>query len=125
MEEIVTDAAPGAIGPYSQAIRHGDTVYTAGQGPLDPETGEVVEGDIGAQTARTMKNLGAVLNAAGTSLENVVKATVYLGDVAGYAAVNETYAEYVSAPFPARTAVEVGEFPVDIGVEIEVVAAVE
>jgi reactive intermediate/imine deaminase len=125
MEEIVTDAAPGAIGPYSQAIRHGDTVYTAGQGPLDPETGEVVEGDIGAQTARTMENLGAVLNAAGTSLENVVKATVYLGDVAGYAAVNETYAEYVSAPFPARTAVEVGEFPVDIGVEIEVVAAVE
>ena len=125
MEEIVTDAAPGAIGPYSQAIRHGDTVYTAGQGPLDPETGEVVEGDIGAQTARTMENLGAVLDAVGTSLENVVKATVYLGDMADYAAVNEAYAEYVSVPFPARTAVEVGEFPVDIGVEIEVVAAVE
>jgi 2-iminobutanoate/2-iminopropanoate deaminase len=125
MEEISTDEAPGAIGPYSQAIRHGDTVYTAGQGPLDPETGEVVDGDIGAQTARTMENLAAVLEAAGTSLENVVKATVYLGDMADYAAVNEVYEEYVSEPFPARTAVEVGEFPVDLGVEIEVVAAVE
>jgi len=125
MEEITTDEAPGAIGPYSQAIRHGDTVYTAGQGPLDPETGEVVDGDIGAQTARTMENLAAVLEAADTSLENVVKATVYLGDMDDYAAVNEVYAEYVSEPFPARTAVEVGEFPVELGVEIEVVAAVE
>ena len=125
MEEISTDEAPGAIGPYSQAIRHGDTVYTAGQGPLDPETGEVVDGDIGAQTARTMENLAAVLEAAGTSLDTVVKATVYLGDMADYAAVNEVYAEYLSEPFPARTAVEVGEFPVELGVEIEVVAAVE
>jgi 2-iminobutanoate/2-iminopropanoate deaminase len=125
MEEITTDAAPASIGPYSQAIRHGDTVYAAGQGPLDPETGKVVEGDVGAQTARTMENVAAVLEAAGTSLDNVVKATVYLGDMGDYAAVNEVYAEYVTKPFPARTAVEVGEFPVDIAVEIEVVAAVE
>jgi reactive intermediate/imine deaminase len=125
MEAIATDEAPASIGPYSQAVRDGDTVYTSGQGPLDPETGEVVDGDIGAQTARTLENLAAVLEAASSSLEGVLTATVYLGDMDDYAAVNEVYVEYISEPFPARTVIEVGEFPVDVGVEIAVVAKVE
>lgn len=125
MEEITTDEAPASIGPYSQAVRDGDTVYTSGQGPIDPETEEVLDGDIAAQTALTLENLAAVLDAAGTSLDNVLKATVYVGDMNDYAAVNDVYAEYMSVPFPARSAVEVGEFPVDVGVEIEVVATVE
>ena len=125
MEEISTDAAPASIGPYSQAVRDGDTVYTSGQGPIDPETGEVVDGDIAEQTALTLENIAAVLEAAGTSLDNVLTATVYVGDMDDYAAVNDVYAEYMSEPFPARSAVEVGEFPVDVGVEIEVVATVE
>ncbi|MEF8886591.1 MAG: Rid family detoxifying hydrolase [Haloarculaceae archaeon] len=125
MEEITTDEAPASIGPYSQAIRDGDTVYTSGQGPIDPETGEVLDGDIAEQTALTLENIAAVLEAAGTSLDNVLKATVYVGDMEDYGAVNDAYAEYMSEPFPARSAVEVGEFPVDVGVEIEVVATVE
>jgi reactive intermediate/imine deaminase len=124
VQQITTDEAPASLGPYSQAIRDGDTIYTSGQGPLDPATGEVIDGDIGAQTARTLENLDAVLRAGGSSLENVVKTTVYVADMADYAAINETYAEYMTEPYPARSAVEVGEFPVDIGVEIEVVARV-
>jgi 2-iminobutanoate/2-iminopropanoate deaminase len=125
MEEITTDEAPASIGPYSQAVRDGDTVYTSGQGPIDPETGEVLDGDIAEQTALTLENIAAVLEAASTSLDSVLKATVYVGDMDDYAAVNDVYAEYMSEPFPARSAVEVGEFPVDVGVEIEVVATVE
>ena len=125
MEEITTDEAPASIGPYSQAVRDGDTVYTSGQGPIDPETGDVLDGDIAEQTALTLENIAAVLDAAGTSLDNVLKATVYVGDMDDYGAVNDAYAEYMSEPFPARSAVEVGEFPVDVGVEIEVVATVE
>lgn len=125
MEEISTDEAPASIGPYSQAIRDGNTVYTSGQGPIDAETGEVLDGDIAEQTALTLENIAAVLEAAGTSLDNVLNATVYVGDMDDYAAVNDVYAEYMSEPFPARSAVEVGEFPVDVGVEVEVVATVE
>lgn len=125
MDEITTAEAPASIGPYSQAVRDGDTVYTSGQGPIDPETGEVLDGDIAEQTALTLENIAAVLEAAGTSLDSVLKATVYVGDMDDYGAVNDVYAEYMSDPFPARSAVEVGEFPVDVGVEIEVVATVE
>lgn len=124
MEEIETADAPPSIGPFSQAIQHGDTVYVSGQGPIDPDTGDVVSEDIRAQTARTLENVDAVLQAAGTSLGNVVKATVFVTDMDDYDAVNEVYAEYMSDPFPARSAVEVVELPVDIGVEIEVIAAV-
>ncbi len=124
MEAIETDAAPPSIGPYSQAIRDGDTVYTAGQGPIDPDTGAVIDGDVAAQTHLTMENLAAVLAAADTSLANVVRTTVYLGDVDDYDALNEAYADHVTEPYPARSAVEVGEFPVDVDVEIEVVATV-
>lgn len=125
MEAITAEAAPASIGPYSTAIRDGDTLYLSGQGPIDPETGEVLDGDIAEQTALTMENIAAVLEAAGSSLDNVLKATVYLGDMDDYAAVNEVYAEYLAEPYPARSAVEVGEFPVDVGIEIEVVATVE
>jgi len=125
MEEMTTDEAPASIGPYSQAIRDGDTVYTAGQGPIDPETGDILDGDIAEQTALTLENIAAVLEAAGTSLDNVLKATVYINDMEDYSAVNDAYAEYISEPFPARSAVEVGKFPVDVGVETEVVATVE
>lgn len=124
MRQISTDEAPDSLGPYSQGIRDGDTIYTSGQGPIDPDTGEVIDGDIGEQTALTLENLAAVLAAGGGSLDDVVKTTIYVGDMDDYAAINEVYAEYMSEPFPARSAVEVGEFPVDIGVEIEVVASV-
>jgi len=124
MDEITTDRAPGSIGPYSQGIKDGDTVYVSGQGPIDPDSGEVVDGDIGEQTARTLENVAAILEAAGTSLDNVLKATVYLADMDDYGAVNEVYGEYMSDPYPARAAVEVSEFPIDIGVEIEVIASI-
>lgn len=123
MEEITTDEAPASIGPYSQAVRDGDTVYTSGQGPIDPETGEVADGDIAEQTALTLENIAAVLEAAGTSLDNVLTATVYVGDMDDYAAVNDVYAEYMSEPYPARAAMEVSRLPIEIGVEIEVVAS--
>ncbi|MFC7230670.1 Rid family detoxifying hydrolase [Saliphagus sp. GCM10025308] len=123
MEEISTDDAPASIGPYSQAMVHGDTVYVSGQGPANPESREVEVDDIQDQTAQTLENIGAILEAAGTSLDNVIKANVYVTDMDNYDAVNEVYAEYMSEPFPARCAVEVSELPIDIGVEIEVVAA--
>lgn len=122
MEEISTDDAPASIGPYSQAIRSGDTIYVSGQGPADPESREVEVEDIEAQTAQTLENISAILEAAGASLENVVKANVYVTDMDNYDAVNEVYADYMSEPFPARCAVEVSDLPIDIGVEIEVVA---
>ena len=124
MEEITTDDAPGALGPYSQGIRDGDTVYVSGQGPVDPETREVVEGDIQDETEQTLGNVDAVLEAAGLGLEDVVKATVFVTDMDNYEAVNEVYGEYMSEPYPARAAVEVADLPVDIGVEIEAVASV-
>lgn len=124
MEEITTDDAPGSIGPYSQGIKDGDTVYVSGQGPVAPETGEVVSDDIEEQTARTLENVDAVLRAAGASLDDVVKATVFVTDMDTYDTVNGVYDEYMSDPFPARSAVEVADLPIDIGVEIEVIASV-
>jgi 2-iminobutanoate/2-iminopropanoate deaminase len=125
MQPISTDDAPASLGPYSQGIRDGDTIYTSGQGPIDPATGEVIDGDIREQTARTLENLEAVLAAGGGSLDDVVKTTIYVADMADYDAINEAYAASMSEPYPARSAVEVGEFPVEIGVEIEVVARVD
>lgn len=123
MEEISTDDAPPSIGPFSQAIRDGNRIYVSGQGPVDPETGEIVEGTIGEQTARTLENIDAVLQAAGRSLDDVVKATVFVQDMDDYDEINEVYADYVSSPYPARSAVQVEDLPIDIGVEIEVVAS--
>ncbi len=125
MEEISTEDAPGALGPYSQGIIDGGRVFVSGQGPVDPETREVVSEDIKEQTAQTLKNIATILEAGGSSIDNVVKATVFVTDMDNYEAVNEVYAEYMSEPFPARSAVEVSDLPIDIGVEIEVFASLE
>ena len=123
MEEISTDDAPGSIGPFSQAIRDDGTIYVSGQGPVDPESGEIVSEDIKEQTAQTLENIGAILEAADSSLDDVVKATVFVTDMDNYDAVNDVYDDYMSAPFPARSAVQVADLPIDIGVEIEVIAS--
>ena len=124
MQEIHTDDAPAAIGPYSQAMQHGDTVYVSGQGPASPESREIEVEDVGDQTAQVLENVSAILEAAGSSIDNVVKATVYLRDMDDYEAVNEVYAEYMSEPFPARAAVQVADLPLsDMDVEISVIAA--
>lgn len=121
-EKVSTSKAPAAIGPYSQAIRIGNFVYTSGQIPLDPATGELAEGDIKAQTRQVLTNVKAILEAAGTSLANVVKTTVFLKNMADFAAMNEVYAEFFSEPFPARSAIGVVALPKDVAVEIETVA---
>lgn len=123
MEEISTDNAPASIGPYSQGIKDGDRIYVSGQGPVDPESGDIVGDDIRTQTERTLENVAAVLEAAGSSLDDVVKATVFVQDMDDYADINEVYGDYMSEPFPARSAVEIADLPIDIGVEIEVIAS--
>ncbi|GKZ14659.1 reactive intermediate/imine deaminase [Haladaptatus sp. W1] len=123
MEEISTDAAPPSIGPFSQAVRDGDRIYVSGQGPVDPASGDIVGDTISEQTTRTLENIDAVLAAAGRSLDDVVKATVFVQDMDDYDEINEVYAEHFSAPYPARSAVQVEDLPIDIGVEIEVVAS--
>ena len=123
MKELTTDEAPPSIGPFSQGIEDGDRIYVSGQGPIDPETGDIVDGDVATETERTLENVDAVLRAGDCSLDDVVKATVFLRDMDEYDAVNEVYESYLSEPYPARSAVEVVELPVDIAVEIEVVAS--
>ena len=120
-EAIRTDAAPAAVGPYSQAIRAGQFVFTAGQIPLHPD-GTPLEGDIQAQTRQVLNNLAAVLKAAGTGLDRVVKCTCFLADMNDFAAMNEVYSEYFEDTPPARSAVEVARLPKDVGIEIEAVA---
>ena len=120
---IKTTAAPAAIGPYSQAIVSGNLVFTSGQIPLDPATGEVVGGDIRTQTEQIMRNLSAVLAAAGTSLDRAVKTTCYLYDMADFAAFNEVYASYIKNA-PARSCVAVKALPRGVLAEVEVIAEV-
>jgi len=122
---IHTSEAPEAIGPYSQAVVTGDWVFASGQIPLDPATGELIEGDISAQTHRVMKNLVAVLKAAGTSLGSVVKTTVYLSDMANFAEMNEVYAEHFGDHRPARATVQAGGLPKAVDVEIDVIARID
>jgi 2-iminobutanoate/2-iminopropanoate deaminase len=117
--------APAALGPYSQAIISGGFVFAAGQTPIDPATGKLIEGDIAAQTRRVLDNLSAVLAAAGTSLNRAVKATVFLQDMNDFAAMNAVYAEYFAAPYPARSTVQVARLPLGAQVEIELIAALE
>jgi 2-iminobutanoate/2-iminopropanoate deaminase len=124
MEIIATNEAPKAIGPYSQAIRSGNTLYTSGQIALDPATGNLVEGDFAAQAHRVFENLKAVLAAGGTGFNNVVKATVYLTDLANFATLNEIYASYFGATKPARTTVGVAQLPKGGLVEIDLIAIV-
>ena len=123
-EVISTNDAPGAIGPYSQAIKTGGLVFCSGQIPIDIATGEFVEGGVAEQTDQVLKNLGAVLKAAGTSLENVVKTTVFLADMNDFGAMNEVYGKYFSSNKPARATVQAARLPRDARVEIECVAAV-
>ncbi len=123
-ETVSTDKAPKAIGPYAQAIKAGDFVYTAGQIPIDPQTGNLVAGGIAEQTRQVLENLKAVLEAAGSSLDKVVKATVFLKNMADFAALNEIYGEYLGAAKPARSTVAVAELPRGALVEIDFVALV-
>jgi len=123
MREVSTEDAPASIGPFSQAIVDGDRVFVSGQGPVGPETGEIVDGDVGVQTERTLENVAAILAAADCSLSDVVKATVFVTDMDDYDAINDVYGEYVDEPYPARSAVEVADLPIDIDVEIEVIAS--
>ncbi|HEV2202386.1 MAG TPA: RidA family protein [Bryobacteraceae bacterium] len=126
MKKIVsTDRAPKAIGPYSQAVVSGRWAFLSGQIPLDPATGQIVEGDIAAQTARVFENLKAVLEASGSSLDHIVKTTVYLKDMGEFARMNEVYATYFTANPPARATVEAARLPRDVRVEIDCIAEVE
>jgi 2-iminobutanoate/2-iminopropanoate deaminase len=122
---IATEQAPKAIGPYSQAVKRNGIVYLSGQIPLDPASGQIVEGDIAVQTARVLDNIQAVLAAAGSSLEQVLKTTVYLKDVGEFARMNEVYARYFAKDPPARSTVEVARLPRDARVEIDAIAWAE
>lgn len=124
LKSIRTDHAPAAIGPYSQAIVAGDVVYTAGQVPLDPSSGEIVGSTIEEQTARVLESLAAILEAAGASLKTVIKTTVFISDMAEFAAMNEVYARCFGDHKPARSTVQAARLPKDVKVEIEAVAAI-
>ncbi|NLN69321.1 MAG: RidA family protein [Chloroflexi bacterium] len=119
---VATDKAPKAIGPYSVGVTTGTMVFTAGQLPVDPTTGKIVEGGVQAQTKQALSNLRAVLEAAGSSLEQVVKTTVFLQDMAEFALMNEVYATFFTDNYPARSAVQVAALPLGAAVEIEAVA---
>jgi 2-iminobutanoate/2-iminopropanoate deaminase len=125
MREIVsTDRGPKALGPYSQAIKANGFIFVSGQGAFDPATGKMVEGDTARQTERTLENLKAILEAAGSSLHKAVKATVFLKDMNDFAAMNEVYARFFPQGPPARSTVEVARLPLDLRVEIEMIALV-
>ena len=122
MKAISTADAPAAIGPYSQAIKSGDLVFLSGQVPIDPKTGELVGGDIAAQTVRVLDNLAAVLAASGAAFDDVVKTTIYLVDLGDFQVVNQTYAKRFSAAPPARATVQVSALPKGARVEIDAIA---
>jgi 2-iminobutanoate/2-iminopropanoate deaminase len=122
IEAVATQHAPKAIGPYSQAIKANGFVYASGQVALDPRTQQLVQGDVAAETERTLENLKAVVEAAGSSLARVVKTTVYLADMADFAKMNEVYARYFPGTAPARATVQVARLPRDARVEIDLIA---
>lgn len=122
-KQIDTANAPAAIGPYSQAVRCGGALYVSGQIPVDPKTGTIPEG-IQAQVVQSMENLKAVLQAAGASMQDVVKCTLFVKDLSGFAVVNEVYAGYFAPPYPARSCVEVAALPKGVLIEIEAIAVV-
>jgi len=123
-QSIHTDAAPAAIGPYSQAVRSGQTVYLSGQIPLDPATGALVEGDIATQARRAFDNLKAVCEAAGGSLDGVVRLGLYVTDLGDFATVNAVMAEYFSAPYPARSTIQVSALPKAAVVEVDAILVI-
>ncbi len=122
---ISTDKAPAAIGAYSQAVKHAGTLYISGQIPLDPETQNVVEGEPRTQVTQVFDNLSAIAEAAGASLANVVKLTVYLVDLNDFPVVNEVMGEYFEEPYPARAAIGVASLPKGVGVEVEAILALQ
>jgi reactive intermediate/imine deaminase len=122
---ISTDQAPAAIGPYSQAVRSGNTVYFSGQIPLDPISGSVVDGDVTAQARRVFDNLAAVAQAAGGSLAQVVRVGIYVTDLANFAAVNAVMAEYFESPYPARSTIEVSALPKAVQVEVDAIMVLD
>ena len=124
IKKISTDKAPKAIGPYSQATLIGNLLYTSGQIPLDPESGSIVGANIKEQTERVMRNLGAVLDAAGTGFDNVIKTTCFLSEISDFASFNEVYAKYITS-CPARSCVAVKDLPKGALVEVEVIAAID
>ncbi len=119
---ILTEKAPKPLGPYSQAIIEGDLIFVAGQGCTNPQTGKLELGDVRSETKRTFENVRAILDAAGSSLDDVTKCNVYLRDINDFAAMNEVYKAFFSAPFPARTTIQAGALPGGIAVEIECIA---
>jgi 2-iminobutanoate/2-iminopropanoate deaminase len=119
---VSTPSAPKAIGPYSQGIRAGSLLFVSGQVPIDPATGQIIDGDIAAQTHRVFQNIGEILKAGGASFDHVVRTTVFLADMNDFAAMNEVYATYFTSPAPARATVEVSRLPKDARVEIDVIA---
>ncbi|MEG0286408.1 MULTISPECIES: RidA family protein [Vagococcus] len=121
LKPIHTEKAPGAIGPYSQAIQVGELVYTSGQLPVNPETGAISE-DVKEQAKQSLENVKAILEEAGTSMDKVFKTTVFIKEMNDFAAINEVYGEFFAEPFPARSCVEVARLPKDAKVEIEVIA---
>jgi 2-iminobutanoate/2-iminopropanoate deaminase len=122
---VRTDAAPAALGPYSQAIRAGQFLFVSGQLALDPATGEFAEGGIREQTRRVLQNIGAILEAGGSSLGKVVRSTVYLADIADFTAMNEAYATFFAPPYPARSTIQAARLPKDARIEVDVIAYVD
>ena len=119
---VSTPSAPKAIGPYSQAIRAGTLLFVSGQVPIDPATGQIIDGDIAAQTHRVFQNIGEILKAGGASFDHVVRTTVYLADMNDFAAMNEVYATFFASPAPARSTIQAARLPRDARVEIDVIA---
>ena len=124
-QAIATPLAPAAIGPYSQAIRAGSLLFVSGQVPIDPATGQIVDGDIAVQTHRVFRNISEILTAAGASFEHVVRTTVFLAEMNDFGAMNEVYGGYFTAPAPARATVQVSRLPKDARIEIDVIAVIE
>jgi 2-iminobutanoate/2-iminopropanoate deaminase len=122
-QAVSTPSAPAAIGPYSQAIRAGSLLFVSGQIPIDPASGTMIDGDVAAQTHRALQNISEILKAAGASLDDVVRTTVYLADMNDFGAMNAVYGTYFSSPAPARATVEAARLPKDARVEIDVIAS--
>ena len=123
-QSLSTSDAPKAMGPYSQGVRAGQLIFVSGQGPVDPVTGALIDGDIGTQTRRVFENIRAILKAGGASFDHVARVTVFLADMNDFAAMNAVYGEYFSAPAPARTTIQAARLPKDMRIEIDVIATV-
>lgn len=121
-KEIRTEKAPGAIGPYSQAVEAGGMIYTSGMIPINPETGELVTGSVEQQAKQAISNLKNLLEAAGSSMDKVVKTVVFISDMEDFAKINKVYGEYFAQPYPARSCVQVARLPKDVAIEIEAIA---